>query len=76
MRWTKRSARSEGSMLPATQEAMNAVRSVMLDVAIWQDRIAARSGDRLGPIYVPHEGDANGDRGPESGRDRSAGGAD
>lgn len=42
--------------METTQDAVNAVRSVMFDVAVWQDRIAARSGTQLGPTTVQHEG--------------------
>lgn len=39
----------------STQAVISEVRSVMFDVAVWQDKIATRVGGQLGP--VTHGGD-------------------
>lgn len=43
-------------MLTDTQDAINAVRSVMFDVATWQERIAEKAGTPIGPVTTSHEG--------------------
>jgi hypothetical protein len=53
----------------STQAVINEVRSVMFDVAILQERIAARVGGQLGPVtHERDDSDATDRRGESSGR--------
>lgn len=40
----------------STQTVISELRSVMFDVAVWQDKIATQVGGQLGPVTREQEG--------------------